>query len=164
MRANPRFHYHLHCVHTRSIVAHMCPRAFFNSLSLLCLIWCVFKCVCIGLNFFQEPWQAQTARPDAKDQADGHYEDGWNWGCYSCAHSFTESWAGAALSETVMYCIASDLVTDQSEGTRTLQWHLGVSHSEAWHINKSHTDSKVAHLLFVCRLLVNSLLTQNQTK
>lgn len=86
----------------------------------------MFKCVCIGLNFFQEPWQAQTARPDAKDQADGHYEDGWNWGCYSCVHSFIESWAGAALSETVTYFIASDLVTDQSEGTRTLQWHLGV--------------------------------------
>lgn len=28
MRANPRFYDHLHCVHTRSSGAHMCPRAF----------------------------------------------------------------------------------------------------------------------------------------
>ena len=79
----------------------------FNSLSsfvsagIVCSVLCVMCSVCVRvcLNFFRVPWQAQTARPDAKDQADGDYEDSWNWGCYSCMHSFMESWAVTALSE-----------------------------------------------------------------
>lgn len=33
----------------------------------------VSECVCV---FFRDPWQTQNVRLDAKDQADGDYEDG----------------------------------------------------------------------------------------
>jgi len=109
MRGNPRFHLHLHCVH----------KPIFNSLSLLCLILvCVCVCVCtsLGLNFLREPWQAQTTRPDAKDQADGGYEDKLELGVLLIHWELSSD---SLVWNRGPHCITSDLVTDRCSVWRT---------------------------------------------